>query len=115
MGIITQSRNETTKNIISNLQDTFSRFINTQVKISFGKHVFTVLFTGIEKAKLTELANPPEKKLGEDGRFYTPSVATMLFDKGKFHIYLEDIANIVIGVRHVSINMGTYFIKMEYA
>ena len=66
------------------------KYIDQRCILSWSKHSYTgVIPLGIELAKVTDLANKPEKR-EIDGKMKTPFVFSIITNQGKLHFLLED-------------------------
>lgn len=104
--MVTSTRKQEIKNQIEQAQQKFSRFVGHPVKLLFAKHATTAFLVSVEQAKVTELQNPPEKRLSDDGKQYTPAVLTLVFDGGgKIHFVLDSIDKMLEVTKSVIIVM----------
>lgn len=67
-----------------------STLIGQNLLVVFGSHSFSAKLVAVELQKLTGMINPPEKRVGPDGKGYTPKCLRLLFDAGSLVIVLED-------------------------
>jgi hypothetical protein len=67
-----------------------STLIGQNLLVVFGSHSFSATLLSVELQKLTGMTNPPEKRVGSDGKGYTPKCLRLVFDAGSLVIVLED-------------------------
>ena len=67
-----------------------SQLIGKNMVGSFGYHAFPGVLESVEMQKLTGMTNAPEKRVGPDGKGYTPKCIRLKFDVGAIVVVLED-------------------------
>lgn len=64
--------------------------VGKEYLVCFGKHSAPAILQEVKLATQKEVLNIPDKRPGEDGKMYTPSMARLVFDTFKINIVLED-------------------------
>jgi hypothetical protein len=67
-----------------------SQLVGKSMVITFGYHAFPGILQSVELQKLTGMTNAPEKRVGPDGKGYTPKCIRLTFDVGAIVVVLED-------------------------
>ena len=91
-----------------------SQLVEKSVVISFGSHTFPGVFQSVELQKLTGMTNAPEKRVGPDGKGYTPKCLRLTFDVGAIVVVLED-CQLVAVMNGFCFVFPTYKLEVRYA
>jgi hypothetical protein len=91
-----------------------SQLIGKSVVISFSCHAFPAVLQSVELQKLTGMTNAPEKRVGPDGKGYTPKCLRLMFDVGAIVVVLED-CQLVAVMDGFCFVFPTYRLEVRYA
>lgn len=77
------------------------------MQIAFSKHSFSARLLDVKYARLADLENAPEKRIGESGKPYTPPVMQLIFeDNNTIDLVIEDIDRIDVLIEGCCIFIG---------
>ena len=86
----------------------FTPYLGKQVTIEFDGIVLSAVLQAVEMQKLTGMVNAPEKRVREEGKYYTPACIKLVCDVGSMVFVQEDC-------QVVAIANGIAFMFSDYA
>jgi hypothetical protein len=86
----------------------FAPLIGKKITIEFDGIVLNAVLQAVEMQKLTGMTNAPEKRMREEGKYYTPPCIKVVCDVGSMVFVQEDC-------QIVAIANGIAFMFSDYA
>lgn len=95
------------------IRNLFDALLQKDCRIIFDAHEFTGVLTDVAIQKTTGFKLAPEKRMGDDGKAYSPALIKLTFDNRNDLVFVDDDADWTVTAYGVTITVGQTAVTVE--